>query len=182
MEFTRWDSAPMLFNIYIDSLSDILNNSTIEVLLVEFVSMICRLPICIINLSSAGLQQCDDYCRKHSITFKGNMVTLQQLSQQTFSDKMPSNMRHCPNCNGTDTTSVSSRFRIGDTGGILTMPPFVTDDAYSSPLRHVHVTIVKRVRNVHCFLNYKVPLYYINKYYIMRFEVVCLSVLGFCLT
>ena len=43
----------------------------------EFVSIKCYMQnaddLCIISLSSAGLQQllvqCDDYCRKHSITF-----------------------------------------------------------------------------------------------------------------
>ena len=65
----------MFFNVYIDGLSDILNNSIIGVLLGEFVSIICCMQnnLCIISLSSAGLQQlliqCDDYCRKHSITF-----------------------------------------------------------------------------------------------------------------
>ena len=70
------------------------------------------------------------------------------VTQQTFSDEMASSrFRICVivrivTASYMNATSVSSRFRISDTGGILTMPTFVTDDAYSSPLRHVHVTFV----------------------------------------
>ena len=61
--------SPMLFNIYIDGLSDILNNSTIGdsngEIRVNYMSYADDL--CIISLSLAGLQQlhvqCDDYCR-----------------------------------------------------------------------------------------------------------------------
>ena len=65
----------MLFNIYIDGLSDILNNSIIEGSMgaIRVNPMLYADDLCIISLSSAGLQQllvqCDDYCRKHSITF-----------------------------------------------------------------------------------------------------------------
>ena len=69
----------MLFNtyMYIDDLSDILNNSTIGGSIggirVNHVLYDDDLHVCIISLSSAGLQQllvqCDDYCRIHSITF-----------------------------------------------------------------------------------------------------------------
>ena len=67
--------SPMLFNIYIDGLSDILNNSTIRGLIggIRVNHMLYADDLCIISLSSAGLQQLlvqfDDYCRKHSITF-----------------------------------------------------------------------------------------------------------------
>ena len=54
--------SPKLFNIYIDGLSNILNNSIIG-------------SSFIVSLSSAGLQKllsiCDDYCASHSITFNG---------------------------------------------------------------------------------------------------------------
>ena len=59
----------MLFNIYIDGLSDILNNSTIGdsngEIRVNY--MLYADDLCIISLSLAGLQQllvqCDDYCK-----------------------------------------------------------------------------------------------------------------------
>ena len=75
-------------------------------------------------------------------------LKLSYETQQTFSDEMASSrFRICVivrivTASYKNATSVSSRFRIGDTGGILTMPTFVTDDAYSSPLRHVHVMFV----------------------------------------
>ena len=67
---------PMLFNMYIDGLRDIPNNSTIGGSIsgtrVNH-NMLYADDLCIISLSSAGLQQLlvqyDDYCRKHSITF-----------------------------------------------------------------------------------------------------------------
>ena len=67
--------SPMLFKIYIDGLSDILNNSTIKDSIggIRVNHMLYADELCIISLSSAGLQhlrvQCDAYCRKHSITF-----------------------------------------------------------------------------------------------------------------
>ena len=65
----------MLCKIYIDGLSGILNNSTIGGSIGGFRvnHMLYADDLCIISLFSAGLQQllvqCDDYCRKHSITF-----------------------------------------------------------------------------------------------------------------
>ena len=72
-----WILSPLLFNIYIDGLSDIRNISTIGGsiggLRVNQMLYADHLHVCIISLSSAGLQQlpvqCNDYCRKHSITF-----------------------------------------------------------------------------------------------------------------
>ena len=68
--------SPMLFNIYIDGLSDILNKSTIGASSIggnRINHMLYADDLCIVSLSSAGLQQllvqCDDYCKKHSITF-----------------------------------------------------------------------------------------------------------------
>ena len=67
--------SPMLFNIYLDGLSDILNNSIIGGSIggIRVNHMLYADDLCIISLSSAGVQQllvrCDDYCRKHSITF-----------------------------------------------------------------------------------------------------------------
>ena len=60
--------SPMLFNIYIDSLSDILSNSTIGDSIggIRVNHMLYADDLCIISLSSAGLQQllvhCDNYC------------------------------------------------------------------------------------------------------------------------
>ena len=76
MEYPKVRFCPQcFFNIYIDGLSDILNNSTVRGsiggLLVNH--MLYAEDLCIVSLSSAGLQQlliqCDDCCRKHSITF-----------------------------------------------------------------------------------------------------------------
>ena len=67
--------STMLFNIYIDGLSNILNNSIIGGSIggIRVNDMLFADDLCIVSLSSAGLQQllvqCDDYCRKHSITF-----------------------------------------------------------------------------------------------------------------
>ena len=67
--------SPKLFNIYIDGLSNILNNSIIRSSLggERINHMLYADDLCIINVSSAGLQKllsiCDDYCASHSITF-----------------------------------------------------------------------------------------------------------------
>ena len=64
-----------LFNIYIDDLSDILNNSTIGGSLggKRINHLLYADDLCIVSLSSAGLQQllsiCDQYCASHSLTF-----------------------------------------------------------------------------------------------------------------
>ena len=68
--------SPMLFNIYIDGLSNILNNSIIGDSIggIRVNHMLYTDDLCIISLSSAGLQQllvqCDDYCRKHHFQCK----------------------------------------------------------------------------------------------------------------
>ena len=65
----------MPFNIYIDGLSDILSNSTMGGSIggICVNHMLYADDLCIISLSSAVLQQllvqCDEYCRKYSITF-----------------------------------------------------------------------------------------------------------------
>ena len=65
----------MLFIIYIDGLSNILNNSAIGAFIggIRVNHMLYADDLCIISLSSTGLQQLlvqsDDYCRKYSITF-----------------------------------------------------------------------------------------------------------------
>ena len=67
--------SPQLFNIYIDGLSDILNKSSIGVSIggKQINHMLYADDLCIVSLSSAGLQQllsiCDQYCAMHSITF-----------------------------------------------------------------------------------------------------------------
>ena len=68
--------SPQLFNIYIDGLSDILNKSSIGGSIdgKRINRMLYADGLCIVNLSSAGLQQllsiCDQYCAMHSATFK----------------------------------------------------------------------------------------------------------------
>ena len=64
-----------LFNIYIDGLSNILNNSLTGGSLGgrRINNMLYADDLCIVSLSSAGLQKllsiCDEYCASHSITF-----------------------------------------------------------------------------------------------------------------
>ena len=63
-------------NVYIDGLSNILNNCTTGVFYVAICinDMLYADDLCIVSLSSAGLQNllliCDKYCSNHSITFK----------------------------------------------------------------------------------------------------------------
>ena len=67
--------SPQFFNIYVDGLSDILNKSSIG----GFIDgkrvnhELFADDLCIVSLSSAGLQQllsiCDQYCAMHSIIF-----------------------------------------------------------------------------------------------------------------
>ena len=67
--------SPKLFNIYIDELSNILNNSLICGSLggKRINHMLYPDDLCIVSLSSAGLQKlisiCDEYCASHSIIF-----------------------------------------------------------------------------------------------------------------
>ena len=67
--------SPKLFNIYIDGLSNILNNSLIGGSFggMRINHMLYADDLCIVSLSSAGLQKllsiCDVYCASHSITF-----------------------------------------------------------------------------------------------------------------
>ena len=69
------DLSPQLFNVYIDGLSDILNKSTICGSLdgKRINHLLYADDLCIVSLSSAGLQQlvsiCDQYCASHSLTF-----------------------------------------------------------------------------------------------------------------
>ena len=75
MVFDRAHLSPKLFNIYIDGLSNILNNSLIGGSLggKRINHMLYVDDLCIVSLSSAGLQKllsiCDEYCVRHSITF-----------------------------------------------------------------------------------------------------------------
>ena len=67
--------SPMLFNIYIGGLSNILNENTIggSIVVNRISHMLYADDLIIASLSSAGLQQllvqCDVYCKKHFITF-----------------------------------------------------------------------------------------------------------------
>ena len=67
--------SPQLFNIYIDGLSDILNKSSVGGSIggKRINHMLYADHLCIVSLSSAGLQQlltiCDQYCAMHFITF-----------------------------------------------------------------------------------------------------------------
>ena len=63
------------YKLYIDGLSDILNKSTICSSLggKRINHLLYADDLCIVSLSSAGLQQllsiCDQYCASHSLTF-----------------------------------------------------------------------------------------------------------------
>ena len=63
--------SPQLYNVYIDDLCDILNKSTIGGSLggKRINQLLYADDLCIVSLSSAGLQQllsiCDQYCASH---------------------------------------------------------------------------------------------------------------------
>ena len=67
--------SPILFNVYIDGLSNILNNCTTVGFLdgKRINHMLYANDLCMVSSSSAGLQNllliCDKYCASHSITF-----------------------------------------------------------------------------------------------------------------
>ena len=67
--------SPQLFNIYIDSLSEIINKSSVggSIAGKQINLMLYADDLYIFSLSSAGLQQlltiCDQYCAMHFITF-----------------------------------------------------------------------------------------------------------------
>ena len=69
------DLSSKLINVYIDGLSNILNNCTTGVFLggKRINHMLYADDLCIVSLSSAGLRKllsiCDKYCASHSITF-----------------------------------------------------------------------------------------------------------------
>ena len=66
--------SSQLFNVYIDGMSDVLNKSTIGGSLdgKRINHLLYADDLCIVSLSSAGLQQllpiCDQYCASHSFT------------------------------------------------------------------------------------------------------------------
>ena len=74
--------SPMLFNIYIDGLNDILNNSTIggSIIGIRVNHMLYADDLCINSLSSAGLHQllvqCDEYCRKTLYYFQCKQINM----------------------------------------------------------------------------------------------------------
>ena len=77
MVFVRVEFSPRsFFNVYIDGLSDILNKSTIiggSFGGKRINHLLYADDLCIISLSSAGLQQllsiCDQYCASHFFNF-----------------------------------------------------------------------------------------------------------------
>ena len=76
MLFVRVEFYPYnLFNVYIDGLSHILNKSTIGGSLggKRINHLLHADDLCIVSLSSAGIQQllsiCDKYCAAHSVNF-----------------------------------------------------------------------------------------------------------------
>ena len=68
---------PLLFNVYVNDLSECLNKSGVGGRMNgTFVNHILYADdICIISLSSSGLQRllniCDDYCKLHDLIFNG---------------------------------------------------------------------------------------------------------------
>ena len=73
-----WCLVPLLFNVYVDELSDCLNKSGIGGSMNGTIinHMLYADDICIISLSSAGLQQllniCSGYSELHDLTFNAN--------------------------------------------------------------------------------------------------------------
>ena len=71
--------SPQLFNIYI---ADILNKSSVGGSIggKRINHMLYADDLCIVSLSSAGLQQlltiCDQYCAMHSITFNVKIICM----------------------------------------------------------------------------------------------------------
>ena len=78
--------SPLLFNVYVDELSDCLNKSGIGVSINGTIinHMLYADDICIISLSSAGLQQllniCSGYSEFHDLTFNSIRSGLFQTS------------------------------------------------------------------------------------------------------
>ena len=74
--------SPQFFNIYIDGLSDILNKSSVGGSIggKRINHMLYADDLCIVSLSSTGLQQlltiCDQYCAMHSITFNVKKICM----------------------------------------------------------------------------------------------------------
>ena len=67
--------SPLLFNVYVNELSERLNKSGVDISMNgTFVNhMLYAEDICIISLSSSGLQRllniCDNYCKLHDLIF-----------------------------------------------------------------------------------------------------------------
>ena len=67
--------SPLLFNVYVNELSELLNKSGIGGNMGGTIinHMLYADDICIVSLSSSGLQQllkiCNDYCEVHDLTF-----------------------------------------------------------------------------------------------------------------
>ena len=81
MLIERYVLSPKLFNVYIDGLSNILNNCTTGGFLggKRINHMLYADDLCIVSLSSAGLQNllsiCDKYCASHSVVWRAGTRT-----------------------------------------------------------------------------------------------------------
>ena len=80
--------SPLLFNVYVNELSDCLNKSGIggSMNCIIINHMLYADDICIISLSSAGLQQllniCSGYSELHDLTFKAKEVNVYVFQHQ----------------------------------------------------------------------------------------------------
>ena len=74
---TKRDKSPILFNVYMDQLSEKLNASNIGGNIGgKLVNHLCYADdICLISLSSVGMQQlfsiCDIYAKEHDLLYNG---------------------------------------------------------------------------------------------------------------
>ena len=81
---------PPLFNVYINELSECLNKSSIGGSMNGTIinNMLCADYICIISLSSAGLQQlriyvlCSGYSKLHDLTFNAKKINVYAFQHQ----------------------------------------------------------------------------------------------------
>ena len=79
-------TSPLLFNVYVNELSELLNKSGIGGNMGGTIisHMLYADDICIVSLSSSGLQQllniCHDYCELHGLTFNAKQYMCMYFS------------------------------------------------------------------------------------------------------
>ena len=88
--------SPLLFDVYVNELSELLNKSGIGGNLGGTLinHMLYADDICIVSLSSSGLQHllniCSDYCERHDLTFNAKKSMCMYFSNMFVSRGIPS--------------------------------------------------------------------------------------------